>query len=114
MPGKDSISELKADYRLKNPLISRRLAEFREVYEKGDRAIFEELCFCILTAGSSAKMGMRTIAALRDILQSGTEKELQAAGPHLPRAVLAPASVLYLRNQGVSQRRVRDEASSAP
>ena len=77
MAGKELIDELRRDYRAKKPLIVRRLAEFRTVYEKGDRAIFEELCYCILTAGSSAKMGMRTVAALKDILLSGSEKELQ-------------------------------------
>ena len=53
------------------------MSEFKTVYEKGDRAIFEELCYCILTAGSSAKMGMRTVEALKDILHTGTEMELQ-------------------------------------
>jgi len=77
MPGKEFIAELKRDYRAKKPLIVKRLAEFRAVYEKGDTAIFEELCYCILTAGSSAKMGMRTVEALKDILRSGTEQELQ-------------------------------------
>jgi N-glycosylase/DNA lyase len=78
MPGKEFIGELKKDYRAKKPLIVRRLAEFRAVYEKGDRAIFEELCYCILTAGSSAKMGARTVEALRDLLHAGSLKELQA------------------------------------
>lgn len=77
MPGKEFIGELRKDYRKKKPAIMQRLSEFKAVYEKGDRAIFEELCYCILTAGSSAKMGMRTIEALRDILHTGTEKELQ-------------------------------------
>jgi len=77
MPGKEFILDLKKDYRAKKPLIVRRLAEFRAVYKKGDRAIFEELCFCILTAGSSARMGMRTIEALKDILHNGSEQELQ-------------------------------------
>jgi N-glycosylase/DNA lyase len=77
MPGRELINELRRDYRAKKPLIVKRFAEFRRVYEKGDRAIFEELCFCILTAGSSAKMGMRTVAALKDLLGSGSEKELQ-------------------------------------
>ena len=77
MPGKEFIDELKRDYRVKKPQIVKRLAEFKEVYEKGDRAIFEELCYCILTAGSSAKMGMRTVEALRDLLQQGTLTELQ-------------------------------------
>jgi N-glycosylase/DNA lyase len=77
MPGRELIDELRRDYRAKKPLIVQRLAEFRKVYEKGDRAIFEELCYCILTAGSSAKMGMRTVEALKDIIRSGTEKDLQ-------------------------------------
>ena len=77
MPGKDFIAELKRDYRKKKPLITARLAEFKAAYKKGDRAIFEELCYCILTAGSSAKMGMRTVGALKDILHTGSEKELQ-------------------------------------
>jgi N-glycosylase/DNA lyase len=78
MPGKEFTSELKKDYRAKKPVIVKRLAEFRGVYKKGDRAIFEELCYCILTAGSSAKMGMRTVAALKDLLHTGGELELQS------------------------------------
>lgn len=77
MLGKELISELRRDYRAKKPLIVKRLAEFSHAYEKGDRAIFEELCFCILTAGSSAKMGIRTIGALKDLLRSGSLNELQ-------------------------------------
>jgi N-glycosylase/DNA lyase len=77
LPGKELIDELRRDYRAKRPEIIKRLAEFRKVYERGDRAIFEELCYCILTAGSSAKMGMRTVTALKDILWSGSEKDLQ-------------------------------------
>ena len=77
MPGKKYIDELKQDYRAKKPLIAKRLAEFRAVYDKGDQAIFEELCYCILTAGSSAKMGMRTVEALRSLLLTGELQELQ-------------------------------------
>jgi len=77
MPGKDFITELKRDYRKKKPAIEKRLKEFREVYTRGDRVLFEELCYCILTAGSSARMGMRTVEALRDLLHTGSEKELQ-------------------------------------
>ena len=57
---KTSSAELKRDYRRKRPAIEKRLAEFRKIIDKGDTVIFEELCYCILTAGSSAKMGMRT------------------------------------------------------
>jgi len=86
VPGREYITDLKKDYRAKKRTIEKRLAEFRAVYDRGDEAIFEELCFCILTAGSSARMGMLTIAALRDILLTGSEKELQErAGEHRVR-----------------------------
>jgi len=77
MLGKDYIEELRIDYQSKKPLIVNRFLEFREVYAQGDDAIFQELCYCILTAGSSAKMGMRTVNALRDILMTGSLRELQ-------------------------------------
>jgi N-glycosylase/DNA lyase len=77
VPGRELIEELKRDYRAKRPQIVKRLAEFKQAYQKGDAVIFEELCYCILTAGSSAKMGMRTVEALRDLLQQGTLSELQ-------------------------------------
>lgn len=75
-PGSGSIAELRKDYRTKRAAIARRLREFRAVYDQGDGAIFEELCYCILTAGSSARMGMRTVEALRDLLRSGSREEL--------------------------------------
>ncbi len=77
MPGRKYIAELRKDYRPKRKIIEQRLREFRAVYDRGDDAIFEELCFCILTAGSSARMGLRTVDALRDILLTGTKQELQ-------------------------------------
>ena len=99
MPGKELIDELRRDYSAKKPLIVKRLAEFRSVYEKGDRAIFEELCYCILTAGSSAKMGMRTVTALKDILRSGSEKELQqrAQAHRLRFSRLRPSYIYHTR-----------------
>ncbi len=77
MLGREFIADLRKDYRSKKRMIEQRLREFRAVYDRGDAAIFEELCFCILTAGSSARMGLRTVDALRDILLTGTERELQ-------------------------------------
>jgi N-glycosylase/DNA lyase len=77
VPGREVIDELKRDYSTRRPQIIKRLAEFKQAYQKGDAVIFEELCYCILTAGSSAKMGMRTVEALRDLLPQGTQQELQ-------------------------------------
>jgi N-glycosylase/DNA lyase len=99
MPGREYIDELKRDYRAKKPLIVARLAEFRKVYEQGDRAIFEEMSYCILTAGSSAKMGMRTVEALRDILLTGTVRELQrrAKNNHVRFWRVRPAYIVRTR-----------------
>jgi N-glycosylase/DNA lyase len=113
VPGKDFITELRKDYRRKKPAIVQRLSEFKTVYEKGDRAIFEELCYCILTAGSSAKMGMRTIEALKDILHTGSEEDLQQrARSHRVRFWrIRPSYIVrtreYLRNScGMELRRL--------
>jgi len=77
MPGRNSILELQNDYRQKKAFITKRLSEFKDVFKRGDQAIFEELCFCILTAGSSARMGLQSLAAMQDLLHSGSEKDLQ-------------------------------------
>jgi N-glycosylase/DNA lyase len=95
MPGREHIAELRRDYRAKKGAIEQRLREFRAVYDRGDEAIFEEMCFCILTAGSSARMGLRTVDALRDILLTGTREELQkrAKAHHVRFWRLRPAYI---------------------
>ncbi len=73
------IEDLKKDYRKKKALIQKRLSEFRSVRESGDDVlIFKELCFCILAANSSAVMGMRSVAAIEDILMEGSLEDLQS------------------------------------
>ncbi len=39
--------------------IEERVEQFRELHRKGDDEWFDELCFCILTANSSAEMGIK-------------------------------------------------------
>lgn len=58
--------DLRKHYRERKPEINARLSEFRELYAKGDLEIFKELCFCILTANTSAKMGITCIEAAGD------------------------------------------------
>lgn len=61
-----TVDGLLAHYKRRRPEIRVRLAEFRELYGRGDLAIFKELCFCILTANTSAKMGITCIEAAGD------------------------------------------------
>ncbi len=63
----------------KKAIISRRLSEFEETYKKGNKGIFKELCFCILTANASARGGMRAIEALGNLVFTGSEKEISNA-----------------------------------
>jgi len=71
-------SKLRQSYAEKRNLIRIRLAEFKDVYKTGtDASIFEELVFCICTAGASAKMGIRSVEATREILLDGSLNSLR-------------------------------------
>ena len=74
----DPLKKLKDSYTLKRTLIRNRLREFREIYDSGtDESIFEELVFCICTAGASAKMGLKSVEAAKDVLAEGSLKALR-------------------------------------
>ena len=89
------IRNLKKEYLLKKERIAKRLEEFDRFYnepfswffENGrmelktvnkndDERLFEELCFCIFTANTSAEMGLKAIDATRDLLANGTAEEM--------------------------------------
>ncbi|MGC8834048.1 MAG: hypothetical protein ACP5R4_08330 [Armatimonadota bacterium] len=94
-----TIEELRKAHEAKRGAIRARLAEFEETYRRGDRAIFEELVFCIFTAGASARMGLRCVEAVRPILLTGNETQLLNAinGLHLYPAARA-AYIVHTRD----------------
>ena len=54
-----------------------RLAEFEAVWTRGtDERLWEEMVFCFFTGGCSARMGIRSLNAVRDLLTSGEQPEL--------------------------------------
>lgn len=60
--------------------IRARLAEFQAIWhERKDERLWEEMVFCFLTGGCSAKMGLRGIDALRPFLKDGTYEQLWGA-----------------------------------
>lgn len=64
-----------------------RLNEFRKVWRSGsDLRLWEELVYCIFTAGASARMGLKSVEAVRSLLIEGDAramtKALVAAGAH--------------------------------
>jgi N-glycosylase/DNA lyase len=82
-----TIDKLLATYAERRKEIRSRLREFRTVWKTAsDDRLWEEMVFCIFTAGASAKMGLRSVEALRSLLQSGGHHEMStaliAAGAH--------------------------------
>jgi N-glycosylase/DNA lyase len=84
------IEELIFGYEQKREAIQKRLAEFTEIRKAAsDVKLFEELVFCIFTAGCSAKMGLNSIEKIRSSLAKGSHLQLEnkLVGSHrYPRA----------------------------
>lgn len=80
MPIRLTIEELKRIYLNKRREIRERLREFRNVGRTGSHELFfEELTFCIYTAGASARMGLRSVESVRSVLMNGSSQELRQA-----------------------------------
>lgn len=100
--------------------IRARLAEFRAVWERAtDERLWEELVYCIFTAGASARMGLRSVEAVRHLLLSGDEAELTKAlrGVHRYPAARPGYIVVtreYLREDCGMQLRQRLESFRDP
>lgn len=72
-----TIEKLKAAHSERRTEILERLSEFEAVWEQGnDERLWEEMVFCFFTGGCSARMGMRSVEAVRPILLSGNHAEL--------------------------------------
>ena len=82
-----TIDKLLETYAERRKEIRSRLREFQNVWKTAsDERLWEEMVFCIFTAGASAKMGLRSVEALRSLLQTGAHHEMStaliAAGAH--------------------------------
>jgi N-glycosylase/DNA lyase len=99
------IEELRQSYRQKRVAIGARLAEFDELRQRGDDArLFEELVYCIFTAGASARMGLNSIERVRRHLRAGGQAKLEAllVGAHrypCARAAYVVATRNYLKRE---------------
>lgn len=75
-----TVDELLRSYAEKQSAIRARLAEFAALRAGADDArLFEELVFCIFTAGASARMGLNSVERVRPHLSAGGQQELAAA-----------------------------------
>src|ERR1700687_2976726 len=110
-----TIERLRLAHDARRAEIRKRLREFSEVWSAGsDARLWEEMVYCIFTAGASAKMGLRSVEAVRPLLKNGKPKAmtraLVAAGAHrfpnarphyvaATRHYLNEACAMRLRNQ---------------
>ena len=85
-----TIEKIKAAHAERRAEIAIKLAEFENIWKtETDERLWEEMVFCFFTGGCSARMGLRSIEAVRPILLTGTHDELMNAlvGRHrYPRA----------------------------
>ncbi len=74
------LGHLLDSYSVKKDVINSRLLEFEKVGEEGDERIFSELCFCILTPQSKARVCDVAIKGLvkTGVLFNGTFDEIRA------------------------------------
>jgi N-glycosylase/DNA lyase len=75
-----TVDRVVATHRARRKEIRKRLGEFDEVWRKGsDARLWEELVYCIFTAGASARMGIDSVDAVRTLLLEGEAKAMTAA-----------------------------------
>ncbi len=75
-----TIENIRAAHHARRREIRARLAQFRDIWKNGsDALLWEELVYCIFTAGASARMGLRSVEAVRPLLAGGAHQELADA-----------------------------------
>lgn len=76
----DFLNILRESYKKKRLVIKSRLDEFKDIRNvAGNPELFRELTFCILAAGTSARMAINSVTALSDILLYGDYNQIQAS-----------------------------------
>jgi len=84
--------------------INQRLAEFEMIWKEGsDARIWEEMVFCFFTGGCSAKMGLRSIDAVRPFLGTGSQPEIAAALTGVHRYPNARARYVFASRDFLTQ-----------
>jgi len=113
-----TIETLRGAHAARRKEIRARLREFGQVWQTAsDERLWEEMVYCIFTAGASAKMGLRSVEAVRPLLARGHQqamtRALVTAGAHrFPNA--RPVYVVTTREylEGSFSMRLRERLKS--
>ena len=92
--------------------VSKRMVEFSMV-PRDFNSLFRELVFCILTAGTSADLGLRTINHLGNTIFTGNEKQIQKKLKEVYRFHTVRAKYIYdarskFRNINIKSPNIRE------
>lgn len=72
-----TVERVIATHNARRKEIRSRLREFDLIWRKGsDARLWEELVYCIFTAGASARMGLQSVAVLSSLLLNGEPEEM--------------------------------------
>ena len=75
-----TLEAVRVAHQQRRPEVRARLREFRQVWQKGsDAQLWEEMVYCIFTAGASAKMGHHAVQAIKPLLERGSEVAMTRA-----------------------------------
>lgn len=75
-----AIDSLLISYQEKQVAIRSRLDEFAALREVAtDAQLFEELVYCLFTAGASARMGLKSVDRVRKLMINGTVEQISQA-----------------------------------
>jgi N-glycosylase/DNA lyase len=75
-----TIDKIRATHKARGPEIRARLREFDDLWKTAsDEQLWEELVFCIFTAGASARMGFTAVEAVRPLLAKGRPLQMTRA-----------------------------------
>jgi N-glycosylase/DNA lyase len=75
-----TLEDIRKTHKEKGEQIRQRLGEFESVWMNGtDARLWEEMVYCFFTGGCSARMGLRSVSAVRDLLENGEQPELARA-----------------------------------
>lgn len=74
------VTSLLISYHQKKAAICARLNDFALLRTNAsDERLFEELVYCLFTAGASARMGLKSVEHVRPLLRRGTVEQLSKA-----------------------------------
>ena len=75
-----TIGNIAAAHASRRGEILTRLREFENIWKYGaDEDLWAEMVFCMFTGGCSAKMGFRSLSAVRPLIMEGSRAELASA-----------------------------------